>query len=58
MKKILLIFLLVPCLSFGQTLKETIKKTFIKFYIIKTYRDVRLDERTRFVIASEVGGFL
>ena len=28
MKKILLIFLLVPCLSFGQTLKETIKKTF------------------------------
>jgi len=28
MKKILLIFLLVPCLSFGQTLKETVKKTF------------------------------
>ena len=28
MKKILLIFLLVPCLIFGQTLKETIKKTF------------------------------
>ena len=28
MKKILLIFLLVPCLNFGQTLKETIKKTF------------------------------
>ena len=34
MKKILLIFLLVPCLSFGQTLKETIKKTlkFSTFY--------------------------
>jgi hypothetical protein len=28
MKKTLLIFLLVPCLSFGQTLKETVKKTF------------------------------